>query len=429
MNSLSDVFGGKVLGLNAPMGDFRQSVDVVERKANPGDIRDSGVGVERKMTEFDYKGKENEIERKVFGGMSGGFDYKGKETDIERKVFSNLGNKVDFGSGTNKGPDMFGTGGVSGKKFGFFDNDSDSKVQQALGNINMNTEKIGRVRMKQQKNLSLFGDADKDKTLNVFDCKPFDKKQQAFIHNLLSFGKKEVETPVGKLEQYGLEKKQKSQVAVIDEQEPKLSWKEKFAMAGKGIETGAQKVGTGLENIGYGIGLLKTPEQRMEIERRKTEFAKAKAAERIALAKAGQIVPKQPGPVRGAISAIETGAGRFARETGYGARMTMPTSTTDKIRGLIGLSPYSGAGYQMASVGGPGGGGFYQMTTGKPFVPPPQQQLPYPVPKQTPQAPQPTVQPSAPTQLVISPYSKRPVKYTRGPYKKRVVVQQGGVQP
>lgn len=58
-------------------------------------------------------------------------------------------------------------------------------------------------RMKMQNNLPMFGDYDKDKVPNIFDCDPFDPKKQAFIHDLVGGLKSAGGSVVGKVKQAG----------------------------------------------------------------------------------------------------------------------------------------------------------------------------------------------------------------------------------
>ncbi len=297
--------------------------------------------------------------------------------------------------------------------------DIDEKV---FKNIDMDTEMIGWSRLNKQKGLSLFGDADRDKTLNVFDCDPFDMTKQAKIHDLLKLGKEKVgkfitvtQVPTEPVE---------PKITIIPEEKTKLTWKEKFAKA----RVGAQEFGAGAGKFGYAIGLLKTPEQRLEIEKRRVELAKASAAERIAMAKA---MPRQL-PVR---RVVEERAGRMVRRV-----MPPPIrelTPTQKASGILGLTPYVGPmmpSYGMGGVGFrqmvPGGSptvgvGFREMATGKEAVVQPPTPGITGVPGVPPGYSVPQPVPPSPS-MVISPYSKRPVAYTRGPYRKRVIVAQPG---
>lgn len=61
-------------------------------------------------------------------------------------------------------------------------------------------DKTAFKKLEKEKDLKLFGDKDKDGTLNIFDCDPFDPKKQAWIHTLLGT---RTQTPVGELQTYG----------------------------------------------------------------------------------------------------------------------------------------------------------------------------------------------------------------------------------
>ena len=84
MDSLSDIFAGKALGVN--------TLSSMKDSAKP-----KGFG------DFDFKGKTSDIEKKVFSNTKSGFnqniskpqgfgnfDFKGKTLDIEKKLFGNL---------------------------------------------------------------------------------------------------------------------------------------------------------------------------------------------------------------------------------------------------------------------------------------------------------------------------------------------------
>ncbi len=55
-----------------------------------------------------------------------------------------------------------------------------------------NPERDARKRMKQQKGLSMFGDFDGDRVVNMFDCNPLDSKKQGRIHDFLTKVKSKV---------------------------------------------------------------------------------------------------------------------------------------------------------------------------------------------------------------------------------------------
>ena len=63
-----------------------------------------------------------------------------------------------------------------------YEHDSDSLFTFRPGKTAL-VDKIGFNRIKQQKNLNLFGDRDGDGVKNIFDCQPRNKKKQGFIHD------------------------------------------------------------------------------------------------------------------------------------------------------------------------------------------------------------------------------------------------------
>ena len=392
----------KIPGLNAPF-DLKGSVNKIEMMMSSGKVKKSGYRVEKMMTGID------------------------KEMNIDEKVFKN---------------------------------------------INMNTEMIGWNRLNKQKGLSLFGDIDGDKVANIFDCKPFDKMEQGLIHKLKRFvaGEGFTEPPpppqkVGGLEVYG--EKIIPKVEIYEQPKKKkfitvtqVPSKPKMGVIKEAEEVAKTPWTEKAEKFGYAVGLLKTPEQRLEIEKRRVESAKARTAEKIAIAKA---TPRQPPVV------VRDRAGRMVRRV-----MPYPTreiSPAQKASGVLGLAPsvgfmtpsygMSGVGFgQMVSGRSPGiGGGFSQMMssrstggkvgfdymiTGKemiespvlgaqpgvqPGVQPPPAAYPISSPGVQPSVPYGVqAQPGYPPQVAkkYSPYSKRQVEYTRGPYKKRTVVVQPG---
>jgi len=344
---------------------------------------------------FDLKGSVNKIEMMMYSGKTKKANYKIDKEMIDEKVFKNL---------------------------------------------NMNTEMIGWNRLNKQKGLSLFGDVDKDKVANIFDCKPFNRMEQGLVHKLKRFvaGEGFTEPPetVGELEVYN---NVEPKVEIYGQPETK---KKKFitiqqvpfeASVEKAEEVAKTPWTEKAEKLGYAVGLLKTPEQRLEIEKRRVELAKARTAERIAIAKA---TPREL-PIR---RAVDYRADRMVRRV-----MPPPTfeiSPAQKASRVLGLAPSVGfmtPSYGMGGIGFsqmiPGsraaGAGFREMVTGKEAV-----QLPpaaYPtsslgVQQGVPYGAQ--VQPGYPPQVPrrYSPYSKRAVSYTRGPYKKRTIIVQPGTQ-
>ena len=58
--------------------------------------------------------------------------------------------------------------------------------KKLMKNIIQKPEKIAWNRLGKQKGISMFGDKDKDKLMNIFDCDPLDKKKQTTYHKTLN---------------------------------------------------------------------------------------------------------------------------------------------------------------------------------------------------------------------------------------------------
>lgn len=283
---------------------------------------------------------------------------------------------------------------------------------------------VGWKRMRQQKGLNMFGDYDKDGVANIFDCQPRDRNKQATYHKVLNFlggkGYKEdyevpLDTPAGELEKYGYKKdvvytptgvNNNTGLQPVRDMAVEGSWKDKLA---RGTQVVGEKLATGGSNVLFAAGVFKTPEERMQIQEKKRQKEMYKQALQLQKAQnRAEIIkeiqkakireemkgnkPRKPllgTHVGGAVGALQGGLGGVAQGMGQAGMAYAPVQQGYKIKELI-------------------GGGMRQ---------------PVPVyPQQTQVISQQSPAQSVPAQegTIYSPYSKRPVTYTRGPYKKRV---------
>lgn len=235
-------------------------------------------------------------------------------------------------------------------------------------------EKIAWQRVGKQKKLNLFGDRDKDKLFNVFDCAPYNRKKQALYHKMIG-------TPVGKLETYKVEEPapeadisydynfpfqdievykagRKPNIEVVEEEPMKKEGPSFIDKVGwftkKAVQVGG-KVKSGVKNTLTDVGIVKTPEERIEAQKTKlekaklqqeVELAKIKAGESVAKYR-GQLAPKQ-GVVRQTLGAVQGGIGAAGRTFSYGSFAAAPLGVSHKVKNLTG-------------VGGGGGRGVYEI--------------------------------------------------------------------
>jgi len=395
MNSLSEIFAGKVPGLNAPVDNVRGTVDVIEQKATAKpdlgvgtvslqqkqiDIDSKIFGNVKGMGEFDFKGKSMDIQKKMFGAPNmqvpkgfGEFDFKGKGMDMQNKMFAKPNMKTDkvfkmFDlSGANMGMQKKMTmksNVQTPKGFGSFDfKGSTAKVEQKLWNkTNVKTEMLGWGRMKQQRGLSLFGDVDGDKVHNVFDCQPYNKKMQAMVHEVGKY----IATPTSN-NNVEYTTTDVSQLPVV-EATPVSSKKEPIiSITARSVPSTPtepkEKIGF-LQKLGF---IRKTPQEQIALAQEKTK--QTQLATDLELEKI-----KQQGVVRGQIQkgkslAVELSAIRKTQTptvssearralAGFrGGLAAAPIAESYKINQLIGLG--GGTGLGMATMSGMGvmGGG------------------------------------------------------------------------
>jgi hypothetical protein len=261
-------------------------------------------------------------------------------------------------------------------------------------NITMDLFGNARKRMKQQQKLPMFGDFDKDKTLNVFDCDPFDPRKQAKVHEL-------------SIASRGRESKFAPPAQIIDSAgEPKP--------VNPPTPTIGQKIGSGVAQGFRGV----------------TGRIKEAAAERRAKLEEGQALREQirTEARQQAVTEIEKGKVRKAfqkdleKEFLKSQGLARDPVTGQIVRpGPLGVTGREILGGVTAAGGAFGSGRGISEALGLPtqeeqVAPPsaPQQAIDQQLQQTQTVQPQPTAKPKK-----VSPFSGRLVSYTRGPYKKR----------
>ena len=341
----------------------------------------------------------------------------------------------------------------------------------------------------RQKDLSLFGDFDNDKKLNIFDCDPFDPSKQGKIHDFFKAGGEKVKGFFSSSPQRDFMVQEKA--LLIRPDEPPRSqqdWEatKRFGRAavdktglalqvtGRGLKKFGKNVATGVGNVYQASGTpqyLKARQERLAAEGQIIAQARAEAIKEAAkqkyLQKGQQAFDKQMGrsqspqwqygPDRGwnfgQAPKSEFGQLTSGFQTGVGS--IVPSSYEQKVGLMTGFG--GGGGFAaMTGLGntglGSGVGAAELLVSGKPSKSfaqkvydtiggkPPveevqyerapqlirsqpvqvQQSLPIqPIPQRRIQSQ--VVAPSGPVQqggMIYSPLSKRPVRYSRGPYEK-----------
>jgi len=326
------------------------------------------------------------------------------------------------------------------------------KTMGTGNNIIFNTEKVGWNRMKQQNNLPMFGDFDGDKVLNIYDCDPYDKNKQAGFHEMLSGIKnrfssdkdiylekpseeelQEIDTPTKPVPldpyYYELEDKTYQDDSGMTNMEPVYTEEVKditipesnvaeVSYEEKPKETFLNKTADFLTRT----GLIKTPEE-IEIEKQqKLELMKIKQkAYAEALAKEDKEKIRYKKPVRktrsewqGMKQGLSAGAGMFP------SQRAIEDTAADKMNSLMGIKQFGLYGTPMINEFR----GEVRPMTGEQYygVAPISQGSP--TAQSIQQAPSFQQVQRNPQTTTYSPFSKRPVTYVRGPYNKRVVMQQ-----
>lgn len=364
-----------------------------------------------------------------------------------KKVDSMLGLKKSKKKKTDKVEDMLGGYGKSKNApqldEWFFMKKTNTTVSNVLGgfalkplkpmgvekkarqHIVSNPAHVGVSRMKKQKGLSPLGDFDGDKVLNAFDCEPRNPKKQAFVHTMpveVEVTREEgplltIETPKTETTfDVGYEKptpENAPPVVVPPEQPvgPAQPVEEKT-----GFWTGVKELTkTGIQEIGK----TRREKAKFEAEVEKATF-KQKAAREAKLRKGRY--GYAPRPVRGAAKAIASAPVAFGAGTTGLAQTIAPQQEAQKMAMMTGL--YSGTGAYEAVAPSPvpygvkvdelvGSGELARQWREQPVS--------QPMPVESTQTPPPTrratTQPSE-SGRVWSPFSRRYVTYTRGPYKR-----------
>jgi len=445
MDNLSKIFAGKAFGVKAiePEINLKTSIGDVEKKM----FKEASIKKEGNIGMFNLSTGSSDMKNKIYGINFGNLG-------IRDKIYG----KGSFGGGSikdkihGKGSNMNSISAIENKMF---------------NNAVRRPDLVGWNRMKQQKGLTMFGDYDKDGVANVYDCDPYNAKMQGLRHKVLNFisgkGYKEnnelpafkgnygapieetiVKTPVGALNIYGQEKQQS--IEPYYDGSGDVQYNESFSPGMSKIKTGMMQIGTGLKGLAiktgggiksaavktggelkagtssvlYSAGVFKTPEERQSIAKKKEErdekILKIKHTKALAdyefahklkpqypagyysnpyLYLGDRFYPRKRRPVRRAMDEMQMAMSQSGMSVGGISQA--PIQQGSRINQLIG--------------GGIGGGSSMPMISRAYSV------------VQSPVVRQP-VQSVAPQGIVYSPYSKRPVTYTRGPYNKQQYQQQ-----
>lgn len=439
------LFPGKKEKVNINKFDTKKEVDINSmigfgKMKTQKDIDVRGMlGMQQnvKVKDIDVKSmlgmQQNKVKVKEFDvrGMLGMRQEVPKVKDVNVRGIMGQGNA---GMYDEKIRNVLGTR----QNIGFTDNTNHIKSilgmeNRLRGNTNVNTEQIGWSRIALQKGLPMFGDRDKDKVLNVFDCNPYDRKKQALIDTLI---KRKVETPIGNLETYKTQDDtvpieivstspmEGSYTTVMPEvkKEPWISatvtpvTEETPAKEGPGFWT---KLGKGLIATGREAGILKiplTPEQQIEQREqarqeviKERELAYRREMGRKYRTKYPYLPPTKESMFKDPLSEV---ARSFNRAGVLGA--------SDKISIMTGMGG-GGGGYRMAEMGvqQKGGTGAWQMA-GMGVVKPPMEAQVEAITTPSISGTASYETPATQTEqgMVWSPYSKKYVRYPRGPYRK-----------
>jgi len=339
-----------------------------------------------------------------------------------------------------------------------------------IGDLKFNTEKIGWTRMKKQEGLPLFGDIDRDRKLNVFDCEPYNRMKQAVAHKVGEATTYTYEAPTGsdvEMTVYPTDVITDAEDITTDEEARKNALQRFWEATGIPQAAAKARAQSAWEE--------QVREKAREEALGQVYKIKAEDIYKEELKKAVPMPTPRPtttlrGTPRaaaaatgGAITGIQTGLGQFGRDLTGASYAGAPVALGSKIDSLIGLrtSPYTAPAvigqvgtapfeYRVAEAVGPPGSATYSLRVAeavgtqedvakaaeearkRPVVQtqlPPTRPASYPAyPQMGSQVPmrQTMVQPPpqfAPEREVVSPYSKRPVSYIRGPYKRRPRVQ------
>ena len=300
----------------------------------------------------------------------------------------------------------------------------DEPVQSKGGSNQL--DMVGLSRASDQRGLSLFGDVDKDKTFNVFDCEPYNKLEQAVVHK------------VGAAQEVGKVTYQPTEIAEtgVVTAAPTKGWEGFKERTGVGDWWARRRERKEQERE----ALMQARTQALkEVTKEKVKADVLREKERLGFGpqrerydwvwnpQTGRMeYTKRPKRVsirgrelsspREFVQGFETGVGGIAPQqfgakvgllTGFGGGMGAWQAVQQPATGTFASKVYESVGGQPPPEG---------------LLPQPQQIQPQVVPPVQPLA-QPPIQPVQPQfqpQVTkYSPYSKRPVSYTRGPYRKR----------
>jgi len=398
--------------------------------------------------------------------------------------------------GENMDKDVFGLNSTG------FDLEKNMKKGMTMG-----LDKVAIKRMKNQKKVSLFGDYDNDKLMNVFDCEPLNKKKQGMIHKSLNlFGGRGFKEDADLVKNEGYRTRVIKSGKYTDRPDSPISTLEELKRTKVGKI--ASYIGAGAKNLfeksaeNKPIALARTKEQEEinQIQSGMKEDAYQKMIRRKAregfmdeyLTNKQASTSKQGlGQIKDSFNGMRAGGSEAARQLIGGTGAGAP-DIKSKINNLYGVGN-SGGGFAMMASGSQSNRGFHEAIsnrqgtgmyeaikhgpTGMGIIESLQSQMTdkehkrftatpieqnmnpvieqrQPIPAMEQRAPRPTIQQYAPQQPVgiipqniqqqpvgiipqniqqqnapqqnriISPYSKKAVGYTRGPYRKRVEYQQ-----
>jgi len=371
IEKLSDIFGGKVPGVNQPL----KFDDVSE----PTQEQDPRSRIE-KLPEFNL------------GGLSLGMNSSLKMSDL--KFDSNMEKKIMGNVTKSKSKSDFN---FTGFKNALPNLKFNSNMNQKIFG---NTEKVAVKRMKKQKGMSLFGDWDKDKVPNIFDCDPRNLKKQAAIHDELGIENIGPENPVEEV------------LENVSDEQPQTYLQEGIGELKAGLKSAPGKIWTGIAQPFRDARADRDYQEQLRQAAKEQVLKKLKSGE---LSGTKFLSGQQVGPlakgykdVRGAIS---QGTGQL-NYLGQGGALT---SESQRMSQLLGLGGREFTNTQMASLGPqiyspvPGGAPVGQPQYTQSGVP----QQPQQVGSAVPTKPQPK------PGMVWSEASNDWVNYTRGKYGKK----------
>lgn len=325
------------------------------------------------------------------------------------------------------------------------------RIEQRFKSIEFKTEKLAYGRLKLQKGLPMFGDYDGDKKLNVFDCHPRDINKQGIIDKTVNLikGKGFVDStqqgvsynivPEPATVDYGFTRKKATmkfqpdtytyeqpiertqEIEVLEPQETLEQEDKKYTEI---VEQQTEPAKEPLwEKIAYGTGILKTPETIRDIEVAKAQakiLAQTKIQEKTGVRKRDRSIRDRR--YRDYYDDPINAPRQFIRDL-YSGIYGQPQQT-QRVEMGIGVGRNLKDNLAIMS----------SLKTGQSFktqLEEPKEtyrDVSLPVPGQSRIIASEPIQRSEPVKGTVgkqwSPYSKRPVSYTRGPYGKRKIKQE-----